>query len=275
MSFNINESTAALNRIEEIVNIIKAWMKENFLCLNEDKTEVLLIASKSNHSNLNIPHIRIGDENISPSKEAKNIGFVFDRLMDCKSQINQTCKSGWYHLRNIGRIRPYLNEKSTKTLVHSFITSRIDINNCLFLGLPDTLLHKLQLLQNAAARLIMRLPKHCHITDTLQELHWLPVAQRIKFKTVLMVYKALNNLAPEYLTQLLERKQNSSRSLRSNDKNLLVIPKCRTVSFGDRNFRNRAPVLWNNLPLQIRSSDKVCTFKRLLKTHLFREAYEF
>ena len=84
-----------LKTVEEAVRIIKNW---NFLCLNEDKTEVLLIASKTNCSDLDIPEINIGEKNISPTKEARNRGFVFDCLMDCKSQIKQTCKSGWFYL---------------------------------------------------------------------------------------------------------------------------------------------------------------------------------
>ena len=59
-------------------------MADSFLCLNEDKTEVLVIASKTKHSKLDTPNINIGEENISSTKEAKNIGFVFDYLMDCK-----------------------------------------------------------------------------------------------------------------------------------------------------------------------------------------------
>ena len=273
VTFNVPNADEAVKKVEEVASIIKKWMKENFLCLNEDKTEVLLIASKSDHTKLKIPHIKIGNELITPSKEAKNIGFVFDNLMDCKSHIKQTCKSGWYHLRNIGRIRPYLDQTSTATLVHSFITSRIDINNTLLLGLPDLLIHKLQLLQNAAARLVMKLPKHSHITGTLQDLHWLPVSHRIEFKCLLFVFKALHDMAPAYLTDLLERKS-SSRLLRSNDKKLLVIPKSRTVRYGDRNFANVAPLLWNNLPLSLREADKLCTFKSLLKTHLYKKAYD-
>ena len=65
---------------------------------------------------------------------------------------------------HLGRIHHYLDDKSTERLVHAFITSWLDINNGLYVGLPDTLLHKLQRLQNAAARLIVKLPKHSHIT---------------------------------------------------------------------------------------------------------------
>ena len=74
-----------------------------------------MVAYKSDHAKLSIPYIRIGNENINLSTEAKNIGFVFDSLMDCKSQISQMYKSGWFHLRKLGRIRSYIDKASAET----------------------------------------------------------------------------------------------------------------------------------------------------------------
>ena len=70
-------------------------------------------------------------------------------------------------------------------------------------GLPCGLLHKLQLVQNCAARLILGGGKYEHITPLLRELHWLPVEHRINFKLLLITFKALNNLAPSYVSNLL------------------------------------------------------------------------
>jgi hypothetical protein len=184
------------------------------------------------------------------------------------------CKSAWYHLRTIGRIRKYLDKKSTEQLIHAFVTSKLDFNNCLLYGLPGSLLHKLQAIQNAAARVVSRMPKHCHITPLLVQLHWLPIPQRINYKVLLMVFKALNTLAPSYITEMLTYKEESSRSLRSNNRKLLVRPRSNTVRYGDRNFRNVAPMLWNNLPLEMRNCDNVNDFKKQLKTHLFHDAFD-
>ena len=274
VTFDIRDCNSAVKKVEDVVLIIKNWMRDNFLCLNEEKTEVLLFASKSNQDKLSIPVIKVGENDIHPTEQAKNIGFMFDTLMDGKAQVKQICKSAWFQVRNIGRIRNYLDEKATKTLVHAFITSRIDMNNCLLLGLPDNLINKIQMLQNAAARLIMRLPKHSHISSTLEELHWLPVPQRIIYKTILMVFKALNDKAPDYIKDMLILKSNANHALRSNDSNLFIVPKSKSVRYGDRNFKNVAPKLWNQLPAIIRHCDNMTTFKRLLKTHLFKLAYD-
>ena len=273
VSFNVQESNSAVSHVEHVVTVVKKWMSTNFLCLNDDKTEVLLLASKNNYAKLNIPSLNIGDAMVETVKSAKNIGFVFDYLMNCKNHINQICKTGWYQLRRIGQIRPYLDSTSTERLVHAFISSRIDMNNCLLLGLPKSTIYRVQILQNAAARLIKRLPKRSHVSCVLMELHWLPVEKRIVYKTLLFVFKALNGLAPPYVCDLLSKKNNSHHSLRSNSGNLLVTPKSRTVTYGDRNFINIAPRLWNDLHPSLRDCDQLSKFKRLLKTHLFRQAF--
>ena len=248
-------------------------MTNNFLCLNDEKTEVLLIASKTNQKKLDISSVHIGDTQITPVNKAKNIGFIFDSLMDGKAQIQNICKSGWYQLNRIVRIRDHLDRKSTEMLIQAFVTSRLDVNNSLLLGLPKTLLKRIQILQNAAARVVMRLPKRAHITGTLMELHWLPIQYRIDYKIVLLVFKALHDLAPDYISDLLELKDNRNHNLRSNVQRLLVVPKSKRKSISDRNFAVMAPSLWNSLPDDIRCCDKLEAFKKLLKTFLFKEAY--
>ena len=102
-------------------------MSKHFWCLNEDKTEVLLIGSMSAHRKVNILYIEIGIERSNPAHEAKNIGFIFDHVMNRKKHINVTYKAAWHHLRNIGKTRHYLNRKSTEQLVHAFISYKLDI----------------------------------------------------------------------------------------------------------------------------------------------------
>ena len=275
ITFDIDEAEIAISKMEEAVAIIRNWMTQNFLCLNDDKTEVMVIASNTAHKKLSIPHVTIGCEEICPVSNVKNLGFIFDNIMNGKKQVSLICKSAWYHLRNIGKMRKYLDRKSTEVLIHAFVSSKLDINNCLLYGLPDSLLQRLQVVQNTAARLVVRIPKHSHITSTLIDLHWLPIAQRIKLKILMMVFKALNCLAPDYITNMLEYKQKSSHALRSDDLKLLSVPRSNSVTYGDRNFRNAAPILWNLLPVSMRNCQNVDRFKKQLKTYLFHDAYDY
>ncbi len=88
-------------------------------------------------------------------------------------------------MRNIARIRPFLSFNDAKKLIHVL---------SVYTGLPKGSLVKLQLIQNAAARVLMKLKKREHTTPVLMELHWLPVHQRIDYKILTLVYKALHNL---------------------------------------------------------------------------------
>ena len=134
-------------------------------------------------------------------------------------------------------------------------------------GLPNNLLHKFQRVQHAAARLICNLGRFDHITTTLFSLHWPPIRYRIQFKISLFTYKALNGLAPSYITELLKRKTIPRYNLRSSDDKLLLQhPNIRTLAtLGDRSFTAASPKLWNDLPVVIRHAINVAAFKRLLK----------
>ena len=110
-----------------------------------------------------------------------------------------------------------------------------------------------------------------HITQVLENLHWLPVQQRIMFKVVLFVFKCLNGLAPPYLAELITVKENScSCQLRSDG---CLQEKKTNNKFGDRAFSICGPVLWNRLPKCMKEINSLDKFKKELKTHLFKEAF--
>ena len=114
------------------------------------------------------------------------------------SYINNICSSSFYYLYNIRRIRKYLSHQSAISLIHAFITSKLDYCNSLLYGLPTIHINKLQRVQNAAARLVTNSPPICHIIPILEDLHWLPIKYRIEFKIVLLTFKCLYGLAPQY-----------------------------------------------------------------------------
>ena len=273
LAFDPNDETMSLKKLENCVKDIRSWMASNFLKLNDEKTELLVLGTPQNLAKLSMETVQVGDATIDCSSKVRNIGAVFDSQLKMDAQVSQTCRSAWYRIHQIGKIRPYLSTEETKSVIHAYVTSKIDQNNCLLLGAPDNLISKIQKVQNAAAKVILRRKKFDHVTPLLKELHWLPVPQRITFKTLLLTYKALNNEAPSYLSDLLLM-HNPGKNLRSScDPILLNIPKSRLKTFGDRAFSVAAPHLWNTLPLHIRSSKSTAVFKRNLKTHLFNLAY--
>jgi hypothetical protein len=194
--------------------------------------------------------------------------------MKCDINVNRYCKAAFFHLFNTRRIRKFLTHETAQILINSFVTSRLDYCNSLYYGLPANQLNKLQRVQNAAARLICNLSRFDHITPTLKDLYWLPVKFRIDFKIQLIVFKVLHGLAPDYISELITIKPPSSYSMRSNSKLLLQKTTLKTLpTLGDHSFGCAAPNLWNDLPSRIQQADSIGSFKKLLKTHLFRKAY--
>ena len=196
-----------------------------------------------------------------------------DQNLSMKQHVEHICRGAWFHLRKIRQIRSYLNNDTAERLIHAYVSSKLDFTNCLFYGLPSTLLDKLRRIQNAAARIVRRIPKHQHITPVLKDLHWLPIPLRIEYKLLLFVYKSLKGIAPEYISDILTIQKNA-HELRSSSKHLLVIPKARTVTYGERSFIYAAAKLWNSLPEDVKASGTVISFKSSLKTHLFAKAFK-
>ena len=155
--------------------------------------------------------------------------------------------------------------------------NQLDYNNTLLYGISKRLSNRLQLVQNAAAKLITRNKKFDHVTPLLEELHWLPVEYRMIFKMMLICFKALQGTGPLYIKDMLTiAKPKGGYNFRwSKDTLLLEQPSTRLVTYGDRSFSAAAPRHWNKLPFNIRESATVSTFITSLKTHFFKLAYKW
>jgi len=261
-----------LDRMQRCIAAVKDWMALNWLKLNDDKTEFMVLGSPCNLAKTSTEHIVVGDHKIAKSQHVRNIGAMFDSTASMEVQVIRTSQSAWHHLFTISKIRPYLTIEQTKSVIHAYVTSRLDQNNSLLSGVPAYLLYRLQKVQNAAARIIFGRDRGEHVTDLLKELHWLPLSQRYIFKIYLLVYKALNDEGPSYLKSLLTPKS-CPRELRSSSENLLDVPRTR-VKYGDRAFSVLGPRLWNDLPSDIRMCSTTSSFKSSLKTHLFKQPYK-
>ena len=157
LSFTPCEWGDALERVEECVKEIKAWMVANKLQLNGDKTQIVLVsAPRANSEVSDLVHVQIDGHPIPFSTSVKNLGIIFDKQLNMEAHVKSLCRSCMFHLRNISNIRRLLPHKIAEQLIHAFVTSRLDYCNSLLSGLPSSTICHLQRVQNIAARILTR-----------------------------------------------------------------------------------------------------------------------
>ncbi len=127
----------------------------------------------------------------------------YDDQLTFKEHIAKTARSCRFALHNIRKISPFLTQHAARLLVQALVISRLDYCNALLAGLPSNTIKPLQMIQNAAARLVFNEPKRAHVTPLFVSLHWLPVAARIQFKTLMLAYRTTTSSAPTYFHSLL------------------------------------------------------------------------
>src|SRR6184192_2022968 len=268
ISFSSSDSLSHLSILSSTLDSVFDWFSSNRLSVNPSKTEFLLIGTPQQRSKLTSSTLTFQGTPLSPVSSCRNLGVILDNDLSFKRHISSICSSSFYHIRQLRQVRSSLDRSSAIVLANSLVSSKLDYCNSLFNGLPDLSLHRLQLVQNALARVVVPTVRRSHhISPTLRSLHWLPIPQRIAFKIASITFKTLQNNQPSYLHHLLIP-YNPPHSLRSSDQHLLTVPFFKS-SQARRSFLFAASTIWNSLPLALRTSSSSTSFHSALKTHLF------
>ncbi len=188
---------------------VKSFLTANKMKQNDDQTEFVVIGTLCQLKKVEFNDIKICKVLVSTSEQARNLGVIFYPDMDIKAQVNNIGKSRYYHIRNLSAIRSSLVLASAKMATHAFVTSTLDYSNSLFYGLPNTKLSKLQMVHNAAARVLIQVKKSDRrsMTAVRNDLYWLPIKAKIEFKMLVLAWKANNGTGPIYLSDLIDKRQ--------------------------------------------------------------------
>jgi len=139
------------------------------------------LCSSQQLQRLNIPHVNILSTRVDVADTARDLGVINDSQLSLSAQVAALSRSGYFQLRQLRPIIRSLTTEAAKTIAQAFISCRLDYCNSLLYGISDSLLQRLQSVQNAAAHLVTGTRRCDHITPVLRQLHWLPVRQRINF----------------------------------------------------------------------------------------------
>jgi len=256
---------------------ISDWMKSNRLQLNSSKTDFLWCSSSRRRKQLDQTPFTIGNAAVEPATTVRDLGLYIENDISMKEHITSLVRSSFAILRQIRPVVRSLPRPVAQQVVQSFVITRIDYCNVALAQLPAGEMKRLQTAMNAAARLVCRVNKFDHITPALRDqLHWLKIQERIKFKLCLLVYKCLHHMAPKYLSvHIIPLSNDLARQRLRSSKTLDVhVPASKHTTLGDRAFCVAGPKAWNSLPDTVQRAESINFFKKLLKTHLFHESYD-
>ena len=229
---------SAFSLISSCIEETKSWMADNFLQLNDSKTDAIVVYSKSSRRKPSAIPLNIGSVQVFPSNTVCNLGVILDENLTMRQHIAKTCCTAYFHLRRIAKIRKFLSRSACSQLVSAFILSHIDYGNSLLAGLPSERLRPLKRLQyclNGCAP--------SYLTDLVS------LRNSSRGPRVLR-----SSTAPSALYDL-------------------VPPSIRLKKDGMRAFSSYAPTIWNDLPISVRSSPSLSRFRSALKKHYFTDAF--
>lgn len=169
---------------------IMEWMSQNYLKINTDKTEVMEVGNGPSVWNSAWWPSEAGQCPI-PSAKVKNLGVVFDTQLNMAGQINTVTSACFFTLKLLRKIFPFISQDLRKSVVVALVLSWLDYCNALYIGIDKAQRLKLQSIQNAAARLLLDIPRGHSTSAAIRSLHWQPIQQRAEFKALCLIHKCV------------------------------------------------------------------------------------
>ena len=247
---------------------LERWMSSNRLKLNKNKTQFMWLGSRRQitKAHMQCQTLTLDGIKIEFCTELVCIGVVFYPELTFAVHIRRLAGKCFYHRWQLRTVRWTLTIDAAKTLVHAFITSRVNYCNSDFSNASAVHLYPLQSVLHAAACVIVRKRKYDYISATIcDQLHWLPVKQRIDHKLCTLIYKCLHNIAPLCLRDMCIPVSSilGRSSLRSAAHGDLWHQRTRTKTFGPHAFAVLGLSTWNILPATVR--DPLLTYGQFCK----------
>ena len=273
-SATVDNFDHAVKNVQSCIENVMSWMNSNKLKLNPDKTEVMAVGSIwSPLGSIGISSVDISNSSVNFQNTCRYLGVLLDNRLSLNKQVSNICSTCHYEIRRISCIRNILTQSAAAKLMSALVISRLDYCNSLLASATQGQIDRLQKVQNDAARAVMKRRRRHHVTPLLRELHWLPIAYRYRFKIATFVYKHFEGSLPSYLSESLDSRCYSKEVRSSSVKRLNPPRKANLKTVGGRSFRQIAPIIWNDLPIDLRAAKSLPAFKRNLKTLMFREHF--
>ena len=261
-----------VNCIDDFLNAdlkrIHDWMCLNKLSLNVDKTESILIGTRSMLSKRKSLNVHISGNRIQSKETVKYLGVLIDQELKWNAHIENLCTRTSKLVNFLGRLRVFINECNLKLIYRTIILPLFDYADVVFDSSSQKYTDQLQKLQNRAGRIILGIDPYKHISNHAihQTLNWESLKSRRVKHTLSLAYKSINNLSAPYMQDLFEFISHQY-SLRSDGN--LVLPKPHTESC-KRMFSYRGASYFNDLPRDVKSSHSYKSFLKAVNQNTLK-----
>ena len=244
-----------INKLEFDSKILIEWYEMNYLKPNPDKWHLLL---SEIGNNLNIT---IGDECISNSSYEKILGIHFDNKLNFKTHVTKLCKKASQKLHALARVSNFMSFKQRLTIMNAFILSQFSYCPLLWMC-HNRLLHtQINRIHERALRIVYR-DNTLSFESLLEKSGSVKIHYRNLQFLAVEIYKALNNLSSLLMSELFQIKD-MKFNLRNGK--TLVSSNIKTVNYGKQSISYLAPIIWSQVPEEIRNSESVNSFKNKIK----------
>ena len=245
------------------LNNLTCWLRANKLSLNVTKTELMIIGSRQRlNAQCEEINISIDDRTIKRVDRTKSLGLTIDAQLSWSKHVDEISKKVSSAIGALKRVRPFI-PTDVAVQIYNALIPHFDYCSPVWDGMSGCLSDKLQKLQNRAARVITQSPFDTSSNLLLAMLRWEKLSLRHKKQKALIMYKTLNELAPDYLQCLFTERHVNDYNLR-NLEGKLSLPKPNT-NYLKRSFCYSGACLWNNLPQDLKSVCSIGQFKRGIK----------
>ena len=244
------------------------WSKQNKLPINYIKSTYMLLGAKRRLQDTYELFLNVDDEKIEKVSKQKLLGIFIDKHLTWTPHIDYLCKLISSKISLLKQLSSYVPKHIQKIFYQRYILPLIDYGCNTWSATTSSNIERISKLQKRAARIILQAEYLTPSSLMFDELGWISIPRRLMYNKALLTFKALNNLTPAYISDLLKpMSETHSLSLRSSDNGLLSIPRSRSALY-DRSFTYSASKLWISLPQTLRTTSSLNEFKTGLRNYI-------
>ena len=245
----------SISKVNSCLSDISRLMITNLLKINDSNTEFIVLRSPQLRCDLSGLSVNVSESQITQSLQVRDLSVTFDLFLNFDDHITAICRSTYFNIKNIGKIRNFLSCNACSTIIHVLISCRLDYcNSLLYIHTHKT--DRLQRLQNQCARILAKSPRREHITPVVKSLYWLKTQDRITCTILILTYKSYYNIASTYLCEVISIRESSVNTRLGSDQHQPIMPpisKDCSTTFLERSFIYAAPCEWYKLSECIRT----------------------